>query len=282
MELTVHFIHAFTASVFQGNAAAVIITKAFLSDDVMQKIATENNVSETAFVVKNDQGTFDIRWFSPLSEIDFCGHATLASAYVLFKSTELSLKEGLKEHSKQSLQQRPTICFYAKAVGDIHVQYTNNGMIEMRFPNYKPSKVMNVPDALIQGLSIAPCEVFQNQQAYFAIYEKASDVSNICSNSHVLTSLAPYDVVVTAPADIGDYDFVSRYFWPANGGDEDPVTGSAHAGLVPYWAEQLNKNELNAYQASSRGGHLKCRLSGAHVFVAGFAVPYLIGTIYIP
>ncbi len=268
MELTVHFIHAFTDSVFKGNAAAVIITENALTCDVMQNIATENKLSETAFIVQNDQGVYHIRWFSPLSEIDFCGHATLASAYVLFNSSEI-------------LTQNSQLTFYAKAVGDINVQHTKNNMIEMCFPNYKPTYVSNVPQALYDGLSIKPVSVLQNQQAYFAIYDRAVDVVNVKANSNIIRTLAPYDVVVSAPAEMANYDFISRYFWPANGGDEDPVTGSAHAGLVPYWAEQLNKKELNAYQASTRGGHLECRLSGDNVYVSGCAVPYLKGTIYV-
>ena len=263
MNLTVHFVDAFTDKVFHGNSAAVIVCKTWLDDSVMQSIAFENNLSETAFIVEDKQDLFSIRWFSPLTEIDFCGHATLASAFVLF--------------TKDSMVSQLT--FSAKAVGQIQVNKIDNGFIEMNFPNRKPEPISTIPEALINGLSIKPEEVWRNQQAYFVVYNEEKMVRDVISQSDIIKALAPYDVIVTAKSH--QYDFISRYFWPANGGDEDPVTGSAHAGLTPLWAEKLNKSTLKAYQASSRGGNLNCQLKGDRVLISGQAVEYLVGTISI-
>lgn len=261
MKLSVYFVDAFTDKVFRGNAAAVIITDTWLSDPLMQSIASENNLAETAFVVAAGDNVYDIRWFSPLTEIDFCGHATLAAAFVLFsQSSELM-----------------TLTFSAKAVGHLQVKRKPQGHIEMDFPNRKPSKIAEIPQALLQGLSIAPREVYLNQQAYFVIYADESDVRTVVTDSEKLKQLAPFDVVVSATGK--QYDFVSRYFWPANGGDEDAVTGSIHAGLAPFWAQRLDKQQLSAYQASLRGGKLSCAVAGERVKISGQAALYLTGTI---
>jgi len=217
MKLNVHYIDAFTDSLFKGNPAAVIISDTWLSDDLMQSIAVENNLSETAFSVKTGE-SYRIRWFSPLTEIEFCGHATLATAYVLFN-----------QYSKIK-----SITFYAKAVGEFEVHKAHDGFIQMRFPNRMPEPVDDIPEALIDGLSIKPDEVYLNQQAYFAVY-----------------------------------------------GDEDPVTGSIHTGLAPFWSERLGKHELRAYQASKRGGELQCKVDRDRVFIQGKAVRYLSGSIEI-
>ena len=263
MKLKIYQIDAFTDTVFKGNYAAVIILKEWLSTELMQQIATENNLSETAFVFKNTQNIYEIRWFSPITEIDFCGHATLAAAFVLFKENE-------------SLEK---VIFTAKAVGDLSVEKLDSDYIQMSFPNRKPKVVDSIPQELLNGLSITPKEVLLNQQAYFAILSKEEDVYSVKTNLNELKKLAPYDVVVTSKST--EYDFISRYFWPANGGEEDPVTGSIHAGLAPYWAEKLNKNELIAHQASKRGGLLKCKVLEDKVIISGQAVLYLEGYITI-
>lgn len=263
MELEITVVDAFTDSVFNGNPAAVIITDEWLSDDLMQSIAVENNLSETAFLVLVGVSTYQIRWFSPLTEIAFCGHATLASAFVLFnKSSELT-----------------SIKFLAKAVGELSVEKTESGKVQMDFPNTKPEKVETIPDNLVAGLSIPPVDVYFNSQAYFVIYESESEVMSVQRNNEILKQLKPLDVVVTCRSETKAYDFISRYFWPANGGDEDPVTGSIHTGLAPLWAERLGKNDLVAYQASKRGGVLNCLVSGDRVIISGNAVQYLSGTI---
>ena len=263
MKLKIYQIDAFTNKVFKGNYAAVIILEEWLSTELMQQIATENNLSETAFALKNTQNIYEIRWFSPMSEIDFCGHATLATAFVLFKENE-------------SLEK---VIFTAKAVGDLSVEKLDSDYIQMSFPNRKPKGVDFIPKELLSGLSITPKEVLLNQQAYFAIFSKEEEVYSVKTNLEELKKLAPYDVVVTSNST--EYDFISRYFWPANGGEEDPVTGSIHTGLAPYWAEQLNKNELIAHQASKRGGLLKCKVLDDKVIISGQAVLYLEGYITI-
>jgi len=160
MELEITVVDAFTDSVFGGNPAAVIVTGEWLSDDLMQSIAAENNLSETAFLVLADASTYQIRWFSPLTEIDFCGHATLASAFVLFNKKP----------------QLANIKFSAKAVGELLIEKTETGKIQMDFPNTKPEKLKIIPDNLVAGLSIPPVDVYCNSQAYFVIYESESDV----------------------------------------------------------------------------------------------------------
>ena len=263
MKLTIHQVDAFSDKVFSGNYAAVIITEQWLPDELMQSIASENNLSETAFAKIIADQHYELRWFSPLLEIDFCGHATLATAFVLFSQHPL-----LNE-----------LTFTAKAVGDMIIKRLNDGFIEMSFPNRKPEIVDTVPTDLLNALSISPQQVLKNQQAYFVIYDKEQHVHSIQIDMELIKQLAPFDVVVTAPSN--QYDFISRYFWPANGGDEDPVTGSIHTGLAPYWANRLNKNELIAYQASKRGGLLKCRVTEDRVFISGKAVLYLEGTLYV-
>ena len=227
----------------------------------MQSIAVENNLSETEFVKIIDDQHYEIRWFSPLTEIDFCGHATLAAAFVIFAKSN---------HLKK-------INFFAKAVGNLSVTEMDNGYIEMSFPNKRPEAVSDIPLTLMNGLSIKPSQVLKNDQAYFVVYEQETDVHNVIPNNELLKQLAPFDVVVTSKS--SDYDFISRYFWPANGGDEDPVTGSIHSGLAPYWADKLNKSELVAYQASKRGGMLVCRVERDKVYISGKAVQYLEGKI---
>ncbi len=263
MELEINVIDAFTDVAFKGNSAAVIITKDWLCDELMQSIAIENNLSETAFVKQLDNHNYEIRWFSPITEIDFCGHATLASSFVIFAKNDDATK----------------ISFYAKAVGHLSITKMDDGFIQMDFPKRAPKPITSVPSALLDGLSIAPSEVLLNNQAYFVVYEHEADVNAVVANNELLKQLAPYDVVVTAKSK--QYDFISRYFWPANGGDEDPVTGSIHTGLAPYWAEKLNKDTLTAYQASKRGGKIICNVREDKVFLLGKAVQYLKGVIQV-
>ncbi len=262
MKLPIYQVDAFTDQLFKGNYAAVVLLPQELSSELMQQIATENNLSETAFLLKQTEEHYLIRWFSPVTEIDFCGHATLAAAFVLFtQSSSTKLR------------------FSTLAVGDLVVSKQADDWIQMDFPKRSASAV-EAPEALFAGLSITPAVVLRSAQAYFAIYDHEQQVKQLTTVSSELKKLAPYDVVATAPG--LDYDFVSRYFWPANGGDEDPVTGSIHAGLVPYWAQHLGKNQLMAYQASARGGVLRCELTQDRVLVSGQARLYLEGEIYLP
>lgn len=262
-KLPLYLIDAFTSEPFKGNPAAVVPLDEWLPTNVMQAIATENNQSETAFFVKEADGRFHIRWFSPLKEIVFCGHATLASAYVILGKSDTG----------------SVITFRADAVGDLPVVMLDNGSMEMSFPNRAPKRLTSVPPALAEGLPLAPVEVLQNQQAYFAVYETEREVRALIPNLRKLVELGPLDVTVTARGE--SHDFVSRYFWPANGGDEDPVTGSIHAGLAPYWAQRLGKDQLIAMQVSRRTGVLNCRVEGERVYISGSAVKYLEGVIEI-
>ena len=263
MELSLYIIDAFTEKQFQGNSAAVVPLKEWIEPALMQKIAFENNLSETAFIKEVAQNRYEIRWFSPLSEIDFCGHATLAASHVLFHEKGV---EG-------------SLTFVTQNVGELFVVQNAQDCIEMSFPNQAPTRVHDIPKALLEGLSIPPLEVWQNRQAYVAVYAHEHDIHALTYDSFKLKTLTPLDVVVTAPSQT--YDFISRYFWPANGGLEDPVTGSIHAGLTPFWAERLHKQTLVAYQASQRGGVLYCTLKGDRVLVSGKGVKYLHGKIFL-
>lgn len=281
MKLTIDVINAFTETQFGGNPAAVVITDNWLSDTIMQRIAAQNNLSETAFVVPLAQPEtglpsatqYAIRWFSPITEIDFCGHATLAAAFVLFNRR---LVNTLDSHDAAYAD---TLTMQASAVGSLHLQYTGDGTIEMNFPRRDPTLLNRIPPALLSGLSLPPQIVLQNPQAYIAVYSSAQEILEVRQDTHQIRQLAPYDVAITAPGDTTD--FVSRYFWPANGTDEDPVTGSIHTGLAPYWAQRLDKSELSARQASLRGGILNCRVTDTRVYISGKAVQYLHGQIII-
>lgn len=263
----IYIVDAFAEVPFTGNQAAVMPLQHWLSSATMQAVATENNLAETAFVVaKNEEHHYHIRWFSPLTEIDFCGHATLAAAWILFEQQP----------------QTETLYFHADAVGMLAVSRQAD-RLQMRFPIRAPEPVSDIPPALLQGLSIVPQQVLRSTQAYFAVYADEADVRALTTDDAVLKQLAPYDVTATAPAKAGSgLDFVSRYFWPANGGSEDAVTGSIYAGLAPFWATRLGKSELTAYQASARGGKLYCEVTEDAVLVAGQCVPYLQGMVSLP
>lgn len=264
MPLRLYQVDAFTDRLFAGNPAAVVPLNQWLPEPLMQAIAAENNLSETAFFVPSADGSYAIRWFSPLAEIDFCGHATLASAFVLFRQ----------------MPESEVLSFTAPAVGRLQVWRKADGLIEMRFPLLAPEPVDEVPLALLEGLSIRPDEVWRNRQAWFAVYHDEQAVHDVVPEPTALARLAPRDTVVTAAG--REFDCVSRYFWPANGGLEDPVTGSIHAGLAPFWAGRLGRPQLTALQASARRGVLHCQVGEDYVLVAGQARLYLEGSIWLP
>ncbi|MDO6685519.1 MULTISPECIES: PhzF family phenazine biosynthesis protein [unclassified Agarivorans] len=262
MNLKIHQVDSFSQDLFKGNPAAVIILERWLDDALMQAIAIENNLSETAFLVPLATNYYFIRWFSPICEIDFCGHATLAAAHVLF------------EDNAEALELR----FSTSKVGELSARRAEDHLIAMDFPIHPPQSIQEIPDALLKGVSIQPSEILRNQQAYFLVYDQQAQVESIVIDEALIKTLGPYDVVVTAKG--RDYDFVSRYFWPANGGYEDPVTGSIYAGLTPFWAARLDKKKMVAYQASNRGGVLHCALNAQSVTVAGHATTYMQGTVF--
>ncbi|EJH2589750.1 PhzF family phenazine biosynthesis protein [Vibrio parahaemolyticus] len=263
MELDIYAVDAFTDTQFKGNSAAVVPLQEWLEPELMQNIAAENNLSETAFVKTIGTNQYEIRWFSPLTEIDFCGHATLAASMVLFDQLGVT----------------GSIEFHTLKVGTLTVIKNALGKIEMTFPTRAPQPVDAIPTQLIEGLNCEVTHVLLSPQAYFVIVEDEQTVFDVQYRSDQLKQLAPYDVVVTSKG--SQYDFVSRYFWPANGGDEDPVTGSIHAGLAPYWAQELGKASLVAYQASARGGVLYCEVKENCVKVSGDGVLYMKGKIYV-
>lgn len=268
MQLDIYQVDAFSNRQFSGNAAAVVPLTSWLDDALLLNIAKENNLSETAFVVELQPGHFFIRWFSPLREIDFCGHATLAAAFVLFgRQPELT-----------------SIQFSTTAVGDLTVCQQQD-WLQMSFPPRPALPVDEVPAVLLQGLLTqpdlpVPVQILRSVQAWVVVFAEAATVQQLTPDFNLLKQLGPWDVVVTAPGNgvaHGQYDFISRYFWPANGGEEDPVTGSIHAALTPYWAAVFGKTELLAFQASKRGGELRCLLQQDRVLVSGQAVLYLQG-----
>lgn len=261
-------VDAFTDTLYQGNPAAVVLLEEdWLPEWQMQKIAFENNLSETAFIKSlEDEGHFGIRWFTPAVEVLLCGHATLASAFVLF-----SIHKDLNQ-----------ITFDTMQVGQLSVKREGDGRFVMDFPNRMPKETIDpIPEALLKGLSFAPQKILRNEQAYFVIYDDEQKVRESDPNLEQLIKLSPYCVIVTAPSNTADYDFVSRFFAPDHGIAEDPVTGSAHAGLAPYWAEVLGKSKLSAYQASARGGKLFCEVKAERVFIAGNAVLFSGGFVYV-
>lgn len=256
-------IDAFTKELFKGNPAAVVPLGSWLPDSTLQAIASENNLAETAFFVQVDKH-YEIRWFTPVHEAPLCGHATLASAYVLFN--ELNYSDD-KIHFKAKLS-------------DLFVTKQDDLLI-LDFPILNYETCDNIPDALIQGLGRAPSEVFiaHEDMNYFAIFDNEADITQLQVSLSHIEALHPYGLVVSAPSQL--YDCVSRYFAPSFGIPEDPVTGSIHCVLVPYWAKRLNKTSIQAYQASPRTGELFCDLKGDRVSIAGYARKYMTATIHI-
>ncbi|RLL31574.1 PhzF family phenazine biosynthesis protein [Acinetobacter cumulans] len=264
-------VDAFTDALFKGNPAAVLVLDEWLGDELMQNIALENNLSETAFVKSIDAENFEIRWFTPTTEVDFCGHATLASSFVLFKDYTSAKK----------------IYFHVKNLGIFIVEQEADGKIKMNFPQRKASLVTEYPDELRQALTKPFKNVYLNAQAYIVEYESVQDVLDEQPNLELLKTLGKIRTAITAselqsPTDVAitsldeQYDCVSRYFAPANGINEDPVTGSIHTAIAPLWAEKLLKNSLLAYQASARGGALYCTLlDNDRIEIAGYTKLYM-------
>lgn len=260
MKLEIFQVDAFTNKPFGGNPAAVVPLESWLADDVMQNIAAENNLSETAFFVRNGD-FFDIRWFTPTFEIDLCGHATLASAHVIF--SDLGLAED-------------KIKFCSHKSGELGVNKVD-GLYVLDFPS-RPPFTTDLPDGLIEAIGKTPKEVWRSRD-YFLVYENEQEIRDIQPNFSKLAEIPTHAVIVTAPGT--DSDFVSRFFAPEAGINEDPVTGSAHCNLIPFWAGRLGKNEMFARQVSKRGGELFCELAGDRVKIGGNAVTFLKGEIYL-
>ena len=260
--LKIYEVDAFTSKVFGGNPAAVVPLDAWLPNATMQAIAAENNLAETAFFVP-EAGRYGLRWFTPTQEVPLCGHATLASAFVIF--TEIALELKVAEFSTQS-----GILTVTRAGDLLRMDFPRHALVETE-----------APPTLLAGLRALPREVYFVSESpnYYAVYETEAEVRALLPDLAALTPLDALGVVVTAPGT--DCDFVSRYFAPALGIPEDPATGSTHCALAPYWAQRLGKTGLFAKQVSARGGELFCTVTDRRVLISGQAALYLRGEIFV-
>ena len=259
MGLKIIQVDAFTDKPYTGNPAAVCILPKPADERWMQNVAREMNLSETAFLYRRDDG-FNLRWFTPMAEVDLCGHATLASAHVLWEEEHLKASEQARFHTRSGL-------LTADRKGE---------WIELDFPA-ELAEPIAAPDGLKEALGIQPEYIGKNRFDYLVEVISEEIVRGIQPNFAILKSLPVRGVIVTSRSTAPQNDFVSRFFGPAVGIDEDPVTGSAHCGLGPYWQKRLGKDEFRAYQASARGGVIRVRVSGKRVYLGGQAVTVLRG-----
>jgi len=277
MKLPLYQIDAFADALFEGNPAAVVPCESWFSDSLMQAIAFENNLSETAFFCPSrirDEGRFDLRWFTPTAEVDLCGHATLASAYVIMHILQPDLSN---------------VTFATKS-GDLVVRKGEQGRLDMDFPSLEATPLdgqeeRQISDELTRVLGVRPIELYRGANL-LAIFEDEEAIRSLIYHSElgaVLSEANSWGMVSTAPgAQDSQFDFVSRFFAPAKGVPEDPVTGSAHCMMMPYWAKRLGRKKLVARQLSVRGGIVHCLLNGSRVQLSGRCVPYLEGSITLP
>ncbi|PSB07698.1 PhzF family phenazine biosynthesis protein [filamentous cyanobacterium CCP2] len=254
MGLTIFQVDAFTSTPFAGNPAAVCVLDTLPEDGWMQKLAREMNLSETAFLVRQEDG-FNLRWFTPKVEVNLCGHATLASAHILWTEGHLAPDQEARFHTRSGL-------LTAKQ---------EDGWIIMNFPVDNARDIKIRPE-LIKALNAPICEVYEGTVGYIVEVNSEEVVRAVQPNVEILKTLPAKGLVVTSPANGTEYDFVSRFFAPALGIIEDPVTGAAHCALGPFWRDRLNKSEFLAYQASARGGVLKVRCEGDRVVLGGQAI----------
>jgi PhzF family phenazine biosynthesis protein len=261
MKIPIFQVDAFSSQCFSGNPAAVCILDSWLPTETLQAIAQENNLSETAFVVGSGQ-RYEIRWFTPMSEVDLCGHATLATTFVLFH--ELGV-EG-------------DVLFFESRSGELQVKREKN-RLELNFPKDSFKAISGV-SALDEAFGVPCSEVYLGKTDYMVVLENENILRSLKPNFYLLGALDVRGIIVTAPGD--EVDFVSRFFAPREGINEDPVTGSAHTTLTPYWASRLGKTAMTALQISARGGKLHCTLDGSRVKISGEGVLYLKGEISIP
>jgi PhzF family phenazine biosynthesis protein len=263
MSLKIFKVDAFTSEPFAGNPAGVCLLDGPRDDRWMQAVAREMNLSETAFLLREGDG-FRLRWFTSAVEVDLCGHATLASAHVLWEERILAPSETARFATRSGR-------LLAARRGDL---------IELDFPA-KPEERADPPENLLEALGVEPLYLGRNQFDYLALVDSEATVRALQPDFARLRRVTVRGVIVTAPASTPGYDFVSRFFAPAVGVDEDPVTGSAHCALGPFWAARLGKSALSAYQASARGGSLQVRVAGERVFLGGRAVTVLRGELVI-
>lgn len=259
MKLKIYQVDAFTNQVFGGNPAAVCVLESWISTKLMQQIAAENNLAETAFIVKKED-LFEIRWFTPKVEVDLCGHATLATAHVLFNHYNIVENQ---------------LNFYSHLSGNLSVKKEHD-FLTLDFPVDILNKI-ETPQVLIDALGKKPTESWKGKTDFMLIFENQEEIENLCPNFQLLETVGGRGVIVTAKGN--NVDFISRFFGPQVGINEDPVTGSAHTTLIPYWSQILGKTRLTAQQLSERKGDLYCEYKGDRVLIAGNAVTYLIGEI---
>jgi PhzF family phenazine biosynthesis protein len=258
-------VDAFADQLFSGNPAAVLLLAEWLPDATMQAIASENNLAETAFARPRDDGSFDLRWFTPAYEVDFCGHATLATAHVLM--VHAGATGPLAFHTR---------------VGTLRVSRRERGY-SLDIPCLPPEPLAELPEDIAGVFATPPVHIFRNFENIFADLGSAAAVRTFVPDQIRIARLGPVGLVVTGRETAGARaDFVSRYFAPGAGIPEDPATGSIHATLVPYWADKLGRTTLTAFQASARGGWLGCELAGGRVHLTGNAVTFMEATIHLP
>ena len=262
MKLKIYQVDAFTNQLFAGNPAAVCPLDNWLEDSLMLQIAAENNLAETAFIVKNQQ-QFDIRWFTPTVEVDLCGHATLASAFIIFK--ELGYRSS-------------SILFHSHRSGALKVSREGDHLI-LNFPADILREV-GIEEISLCDFSIKPQSVYKGKSDYMVVFENEEQIRALAPDFQQMKKIAARGIIVTAPGN--EVDFVSRFFAPQSGIQEDPVTGSAHTSLTPFWSKRLNKTRLSARQLSERGGDLTCTDLKDRVEISGQCVLYLKGEILIP
>lgn len=261
--LTIYQVDAFADEIFQGNPAAVVVLEKPMEEAMMQLIAAENNLAETAFLVPDPLG-FHIRWFTPVTEVALCGHATLASAHVVYQHL------GWKQEY---------LHFHTKTKGTLVVKKEEQGIYTLDFPAQEHVE-KTPPAGLVEAMGVLPIKVYQGETDWMLCYEDQAQIEQLAPDFNALKKIPARGIIATAPGK--EVDFVSRFFGPAVGIDEDPVTGSAHTLLVPYWAIQCHRHDLSARQLSARGGSLHCTLVGERVWMRGQAHTYMVGTVFIP
>jgi PhzF family phenazine biosynthesis protein len=262
MKIPIHTVDAFADKPFSGNPAGVCVLDKPLDEKLMQNIALEMNLSETAFLNKQFDGTYSLRWFTPAAEVDLCGHATLASSHTLWETG--------KENKKSALQ-------FQTRSGILKANF-RNGEIELDFPAIESSQI-DIADGLTKALGIKPVSVYRTQWYCIAELDSEDTLRKVNPNFDLLQTLEAWGTIITAKATMQGFDFVSRFFAPLKGVKEDPVTGSAHCALGPYWMKKLGKSSFKAYQASARGGTMGVRVEGDRVYLTGKAVTVLSGDI---
>ncbi|MGE8644677.1 PhzF family phenazine biosynthesis protein [Acinetobacter vivianii] len=269
--MKIYQVDAFSDQLFKGNPAAVVLLEEWLDECLMQNIALENNLSETSFARKIDDQNYEIKWFSPVQEVQFCGYGTLATSFIIFKNQP----------------EIESLVFHVASLGEFFISRSEKGRIKMNFPVQIPHRLEVIPQALKESLSQEVTEVYINPQAYIVIYPNTAAVLDEQPNFNLIKKLGGRRVAITSLNDATDermseFDIISRYFTPSMGIDEDPVTGSLHTSLIPLWQPRIKKEDIIAYQASKRGGVLYCKLLGnGRIEIAGECHLYLEGEIFI-